>query len=214
MRLKIPEMMDAIALLPITASSTSISISPFSFTSVIKNNLKRKPKKLWTDKGAGDKIDYYRAQSGNDEALFIISKIKEEIKEHQRDYKDFAVLYRTNAQSRNVEEALVKANIPYRIVGGHKFYDRKEIKDILAYRNLLIDANFKSIMEDEELARCVEEFFKYDLNVAEPSRKSYLHRNTLLYRIEKIANLTGLNIRSFDDAVTFRILMIIYNLTK
>lgn len=101
--------------------------------SVIKNNLKRKPKKLWTDKGAGDKINYYRAQSGNDEALFIISKIKEEIKEHQRDYKDFAVLYRTNAQSRNVEEALVKANIPYRIVGGHKFYDRKEIKDILAY---------------------------------------------------------------------------------
>ncbi|MGN1259274.1 MAG: PucR family transcriptional regulator [Christensenellales bacterium] len=92
--------------------------------------------------------------------------------------------------------------------------NRVPIKDILAYRNLLIDANFKSIMEDEELARCVEEFFKYDLNVAETSRKSYLHRNTLLYRIEKIANLTGLNIRSFDDAVTVRILMIIYNLTK
>ena len=101
--------------------------------SVIKNNQNRKPKKLWTDKGDGDKINYYRAQSGNDEALFIVSKINEEIKQNKRDYKDFAVLYRTNAQSRNVEEALVKSNIPYRIVGGHKFYDRKEIKDILAY---------------------------------------------------------------------------------
>ena len=65
--------------------------------------------------------------------MFIVSKINEEIKQNKRDYKDFAVLYRTNAQSRNVEEALVKSNIPYRIVGGHKFYDRKEIKDILAY---------------------------------------------------------------------------------
>ena len=60
--------------------------------SVIKNNQNRKPKKLWTDKGDGDKINYYRAQSGNDEALFIVSKINEEIKEHHRDYKDFAVL--------------------------------------------------------------------------------------------------------------------------
>lgn len=92
--------------------------------------------------------------------------------------------------------------------------NRVPIKDILAYRNLLIDDNFKSIMEDADLAKCVEDFFKYDLNVAETSRKSYLHRNTLLYRLDKIEHLTGLNLRCFDDAVTFRILMIIYNLTN
>lgn len=101
--------------------------------SVIKNNRKRKPKKLWTDRGDGKKVNYYRAQNGNDEAHFIISKIQEEMKKGNRKYSDFAVLYRTNAQSRNVEEAFVKSNIPYKIVGGHKFYDRKEIKDILSY---------------------------------------------------------------------------------
>ena len=105
--------------------------------SVIKNNIKRKPKKLWTDKGAGEKVNYYHAQSGNDEAHFIISKIQEEMKKDRYKYSDFAVLYRTNAQSRGIEEVLVKSNIPYKIVGGHKFYDRKEIKDILAYLKLI-----------------------------------------------------------------------------
>lgn len=105
--------------------------------SVIKNNVNRKPKKLWTDKGAGEKVNYYHAQSGNDEAHFIVSKIQEEMKKGKRKYSDFAVLYRTNAQSRGVEEVLVKSNVPYKIVGGHKFYDRKEIKDILAYLKIV-----------------------------------------------------------------------------
>ena len=104
---------------------------------VIKHNFKRKPKKLWTDRGEGQKVNYYRAQSGNDEAHFIVSKIQEEMKKGERKYKDFAVLYRTNAQSRNVEEAFVKSNVPYKIVGGHKFYDRKEIKDILSYLKIV-----------------------------------------------------------------------------
>ncbi len=105
--------------------------------SVIKHNAYRKPKKLWTDRGEGQKVNYYRAQSGNDEAHFIVSKIQEEMKKGDRKYKDFAVLYRTNAQSRNVEEAFVKSNVPYKIVGGHKFYDRKEIKDILSYLKII-----------------------------------------------------------------------------
>ena len=108
--------------------------------SVIENNVNRKVKNLWTDKGDGEKVNYYRASNGNDEAYFIISKIKEEVKKG-RSYKDFSVLYRTNAQSRNIEEILVKSNIPYKIVGGHKFYDRKEIKDILAYLKIIANPN-------------------------------------------------------------------------
>lgn len=105
--------------------------------SVIKNNINRKSKKLWTDKGAGEKVNYYHAQNGNDEAHFIVSKIQEKMKKGSHKYSDFAVLYRTNAQSRGVEEVLVKSNVPYKIVGGHKFYDRKEIKDILAYLKIV-----------------------------------------------------------------------------
>lgn len=104
---------------------------------VIDNNRNRKKKNLWTDQGDGEKITYYRAQSGDDEAHFIISKIQEEVDDNNRSYKDFAVLYRTNAQSRTVEEAFVKSNVPYQIVGGHKFYDRKEIMDIMAYLKLV-----------------------------------------------------------------------------
>lgn len=105
--------------------------------SVIKNNQNRKAKNLWTDQGDGKKITYYRAQSGDDEAHYLISKIQEETKNKKRAYRDFAVLYRTNAQSRTVEEAFVKSNIPYQIVGGHKFYDRKEIKDVMSYLKLV-----------------------------------------------------------------------------
>ena len=104
---------------------------------VIKNNRNRKAKKLWTDQGEGAKVTYYRAQSGDDEAHFIIAKIQEEVEEKKRSYHDFAVLYRTNAQSRTVEESFVKSNVPYQIVGGHKFYDRKEIMDIMAYLKLV-----------------------------------------------------------------------------
>ena len=87
------------------------------------------------------------------------------------------------------------------------------LKDVLTLKNELIDKNFKAIMQDADMVNCIEEFFKYDLNVAETSRKSFLHRNTLLYRIEKIYNMTGLNLKNFDDAVSFKILMQVYRLT-
>ncbi|WP_125766804.1 DNA helicase PcrA [Lapidilactobacillus wuchangensis] len=105
--------------------------------SVIAHNSYRKPKKLWTDNAEGSKLNYYRAQSESDEALFVTSKIKEEVKSQKFNYGDFAILYRTNAQSRIFEDRLMKASIPYKIVGGHKFYDRKEIRDILAYLRLV-----------------------------------------------------------------------------
>ncbi|UOY91607.1 DNA helicase PcrA [Ectobacillus sp. JY-23] len=104
---------------------------------VINNNLNRKPKNLWTDNEQGHPISYYRAVTEQDEAYFVAKKIREDIQIGKRSYKDFAVLYRTNAQSRVVEEVFLKSNIPYKIVGGIKFYDRKEIKDILAYLRLI-----------------------------------------------------------------------------
>ena len=104
---------------------------------VISNNVKRKPKNLWTDNEIGEKIQYFRADSEQGEALFVTSKIKELVETKQRKFSDFAILYRTNAQSRVMEEMFVKANIPYTIVGGTKFYDRKEIKDLLAYLRLI-----------------------------------------------------------------------------
>ncbi|GAK48417.1 ATP-dependent DNA helicase PcrA [Secundilactobacillus oryzae JCM 18671] len=104
---------------------------------VIGNNAYRKDKSLWTENGEGSQISYYRAQSENDEAHYVVSKIQEGIKEQSRKYNEFAILYRTNAQSRVMEETLLKANIPYTMVGGHKFYDRKEIRDILSYLTLI-----------------------------------------------------------------------------
>ncbi|WP_125708512.1 DNA helicase PcrA [Companilactobacillus zhongbaensis] len=103
---------------------------------VISNNINRKPKELWTDNKKGEPIDFYRAQNESDEALFVIEQIKNLLLKGFN-YGDYAILYRTNAQSRVFEEKLIQSNIPYKIVGGHKFYDRKEIKDILAYLRLI-----------------------------------------------------------------------------
>lgn len=103
---------------------------------VIGLNTGRKPKKLWTDKEGGSKIKVYRADSEHDEGYFVTSEISKNVK-NGKSYQNHAILYRTNAQSRVIEEILIKSDIPYQIVGGIKFYDRKEIKDILAYLRLL-----------------------------------------------------------------------------
>ncbi|AEN99480.1 DNA helicase PcrA [Lactobacillus sanfranciscensis] len=108
---------------------------------VIQNNDERKDKNLWTENAQGEKITYYRAQSERDEAQYIVAKIKEEIEKGHYSYDDFAVLYRTNAQSRVIEETFMKSNIPYNLVGGHKFYERKEIMDILSYLGLVANPN-------------------------------------------------------------------------
>jgi DNA helicase-2/ATP-dependent DNA helicase PcrA len=104
---------------------------------VIVNNMNRKPKQLWTDNDEGQKLVYYQGDNEHDEAQFIAGKMIEFINSGKRKETDIAVLYRTNAQSRVIEEVLVKSNIPYNIVGGTKFYDRKEIKDLLAYLRLI-----------------------------------------------------------------------------
>ena len=103
---------------------------------VIKNNKQRKDKNLWTNRGQGEKIKYYRAYNERDEAQYVIRKIKE-LRNKGVEYKDIAVLYRTNAQSRVLEEEMLKENMPYRVIGSFYFYSRKEIKDLIAYLRLI-----------------------------------------------------------------------------
>lgn len=104
---------------------------------VIGKNQNRKPKNLWTENMEGSKLSYFRADSEQGEAQFVAGKINELVRDGEHKYADIAILYRTNAQSRVMEEVLLKSNIQYSIVGGIKFYDRKEIKDILAYLRLI-----------------------------------------------------------------------------
>ena len=103
---------------------------------VIKNNKQRKDKNLWTSRGVGEKIKYYRAYNEKDEAQYTIRKIKELVNRNVQ-YKDIAILYRTNAQSRVLEEEMLKENLPYRVIGSFYFYSRKEIKDLIAYLRLI-----------------------------------------------------------------------------
>lgn len=100
---------------------------------VIKNNTERKDKKLWTDHKEGDKIYFRYLDTALDEAAMTATEIKKYVEKEGHTYKDCACLYRTNAQSRLLEEVFMKNNIPYKIIGGINFYQRKEIKDVLAY---------------------------------------------------------------------------------
>lgn len=114
---------------------------------IIENNTERVEKFLYSNKGEGELIDYFEAQDEADEANFIASKIKQD---SGGDYNKYAILYRTNSQSRALEEACIAAGIPYKIYGGLKFYDRKEIKDIVAYLKLIYnnddDQSFRRIV--------------------------------------------------------------------
>ena len=103
---------------------------------VIRNNKMKKEKNLWTARGVGEKIKYYRAYNERDEAQYVIRKIKELVNKDV-EYQDIAVLYRTNAQSRVLEEEMLKENLPYRVIGSFYFYSRKEIKDLIAYLRLI-----------------------------------------------------------------------------
>ena len=128
--------------------------------SVIENNRGRKAKRLWTSREKGAKIRYYRANNEKDEALFAAREI-ERLRDKSRrgdgfreplSYKDFAILYRTNAQSRQFEEAFTREHIPYRVLSGLRYYDRKEIKDLMAYMRLVVNPR-----DDLSLRRIINE---------------------------------------------------------
>ncbi len=108
---------------------------------IIDKNKGQKKKNLWTDNKKGSKISVYESMNEQDEGKFVCEKIHELKKEEDFSLNDFSILYRTNAQSRALEESLLKHNIPYRIIGGLRFYERKEIKDILAFLRIIINAS-------------------------------------------------------------------------
>ena len=107
--------------------------------SVIVNNVSHRPKQLWTDKGEGEPIVRFQGDDEHDEATFVVREIHRLVDENQYRYGDIAVFYRTNVQSRVLEEALVRHGVPYRVFGGVKFYDRREVKDALAYLRALVN---------------------------------------------------------------------------
>jgi DNA helicase-2/ATP-dependent DNA helicase PcrA len=117
---------------------------------VIANNDDRRDKKLWTSEGSGEQIVGWVAENEQGEARFIVDRIDDLIDEEKYTYGDFAVFYRTNAQSRAIEDALVRSGIPYKVVGGTRFYERKEIKDALAYLRVVAnpddDVNLRRIL--------------------------------------------------------------------
>lgn len=106
---------------------------------VIANNAARKPKHLWTEQVGGELLIRYQAEDEHDEASFVAREVTRLTETEHRRFGDVAVFYRTNAQSRVIEEALVRANLPYRVFGGVKFYDRREVKDALAYLRALVN---------------------------------------------------------------------------
>ena len=109
--------------------------------SVVSNNTNRAEKKLVATKGLGERVSLISAGSDEEESNAICDSIKGEIKLHKSAFKDFAVLYRTNAQSRMIEQTMMKEGLPYNIVGGTKFYDRKEVKDVIAYLTVVCNPN-------------------------------------------------------------------------
>ncbi len=119
--------------------------------SLVENNVQRKNKKLWTNKDRGEKIQYHLSLDEKDEARYVVENI-EKLKEKGYQYKDFAILYRTNVQSRNFEEAFTPKGIPYRVLGGLRYYDRKEIKDIMAYMRVV-----QNQADDLALVRIINE---------------------------------------------------------
>ncbi|MCY7976530.1 DNA helicase PcrA [Bacillus inaquosorum] len=147
---------------------------------VIKNNSNRKPKNLWTENDEGIKISYYRGDNEFGEGQFVAGKIHQLHSSGKRKLSDIAILYRTNAQSRVIEETLLKAGLNYNIVGGTKFYDRKEIKDILAYLRLVSNPD-----DDISFTRIV--------NVPK--------RGVGATSLEKIASYAAMNGLSFFQAI-------------
>jgi DNA helicase II / ATP-dependent DNA helicase PcrA len=167
---------------------------------VIENNVARKKKKLWTDNLEGTKIHYFQAEDEQEEARHVTETIKKLVDSGKRKYSDFAVLYRTNAQSRVIEEVFMKSTISYRMVSGTKFYDRMEIKDILAYLRLIANPN-----DNFSLARIINVpkrgIGKATIRQIEKYAKK--HKKSMfeaLYDIEEI----GVNALSINQIIEFR----------
>ncbi|WP_404408245.1 DNA helicase PcrA [Jeotgalibacillus malaysiensis] len=167
---------------------------------VIKNNPNRKAKNLWTDNKGGQKITYVRADSEQGEGQFVAGKINELVRSGVRKPSDFAILYRTNAQSRVMEEVLMKSNIEYTIVGGTKFYDRKEIKDILAYLRLVANPD-----DDISLIRIINVPKRGVGTTSLDKIANYARDNEMsMYNALELADFIGLSGKAAKTVLEFR----------
>ncbi len=172
--------------------------------SVVSNNSNRAEKKLVATRGKGEKISLISTGSDEEESNAICDSIKSEIKLNKNTFKDFAVLYRTNAQSRSIEQAMVKEGLPYNIVGGTKFYDRKEIKDVLAYLTLVANNS-----DDVALNRIInfpvrgigEKSIKMFIDIA-TKNKSSLFDSLEMCRELKLRGKQQDSIESFHASIT------------
>ncbi|MFD0590702.1 DNA helicase PcrA [Paenibacillus sp. GCM10027627] len=173
---------------------------------VIKRNTSRKPKKLWTEQGAGDLIQLYQADSEHDEGYFVTGEIRKNVNKGRR-FTDHAILYRTNAQSRVIEEILIKSDIPYQIVGGIKFYDRKEIKDLLAYLRLISNPD-----DDISLTRIINVPKRGigDTTVGKLEEEA-ARRGTSIFRV--LSDLGDVEVNGRTRALLGEFYGLIYNLT-
>ncbi|RIX47347.1 DNA helicase PcrA [Paenibacillus nanensis] len=174
---------------------------------VIKRNTGRKPKKLWTDQGPGDMIKLYQADSEHDEGYFVTGEIRKNVNKGRR-FSDHAILYRTNAQSRVIEEILIKSDIPYQIVGGIKFYDRKEIKDLLAYLRLISNPD-----DDISLVRIINVPKRGigDTTVSKLAEEA-ARRGTSIYRV--LTDLGDVEVNGRTRALLGEFYGLIYNLSS
>ncbi len=167
---------------------------------VIQNNRSRYDKKLRTENDEGETITVYKASDEKDESQFIVQKIIELKEEKNLSLNDFAILYRTNAQSRVIEEYLVKSNLDYTIVGGTKFYDRKEIKDLLAYLRLIANND-----DDLSLARIINEP-KRSIGATSFERMAMfaLENDRSIFDALQEVHFMGLTARAANEATKFR----------
>lgn len=171
---------------------------------VIARNENRKPKKLWTALGEGDKIVGYAADNAQQEAGWIANEIARIHEEEGIAYRDIAIMYRANAQSRSLEEAMINANLPYQLVGGTKFYERREIKDALAYLQAIVNP------ADNVNVRRILNVPKRGLGVrAEGLISSYAdaHDTTFFGAIEHMEQIEGMSARTTKPLGVFRDMM-------
>ncbi|WP_032819260.1 ATP-dependent helicase, partial [Gardnerella pickettii] len=177
---------------------------------VISNNTNRKPKKLWTSLGKGSPIVGYVADNAQGEAMWVaqeIARLASEDGEDGVNYSDIAIMYRANSQSRSLEDALIKSGLPYQLVGGTKFYERREVKDALAYLQSIANPD-----DDVNMCRILN-VPKRGLGArAESQITSYAKENSIsfwsaLSQIDKIAEQIGISSRTFNALKSFRDLM-------
>jgi len=195
---------------------------------IISRNVNRKEKKLWSEKKVGEPIVIYEAADEKGEAEFIVAEIakltNEKLGNKKINLKDIAILYRTNAQSRSIEEAFLKYNLPYKIVGGIKFYLRKEIKDIIAYLRLIQNSNDQISLEriinipkrdlgQVTFKKVIAEIEKTEQNIIE-ALFNYNYENIPESKIKKIKNFAEIILKCQDKTNRVKISELLSYLLK